>query len=200
MEPRHPASSPYHDRLEPGRVYDASALTEGGISMFDAVTLRPLEDLLVPELPRTGEADRAECWHCKDAPSTIWRDEHWQLRSGGIPTGLPFLGGLAPIEHVLLEDAPVELLVTLGPVLQRLSNAVKQVPGVARTHFGRWNDGSAHFHLHALARPAGMMQARGVNLAYWDDVLPPLDPSMQGEHIRIVAAAMAAGGGEDLTA
>ena len=35
---------------------------------------------------------------------------------------------------------------------------------------------------------------------YWDDVLPPLEPELQAENIRIVAAAMAAGGGEDLTA
>lgn len=100
---------------------------------------------------------------------------------------------------MLLEDAPLDLLATLGPLMQRLSQAVKQVPGVARTHFGRWNDGSAHFHMHALARPAGMMRARGVNLAYWDDVLHPLEPGLQAEKIRIVAAAMAAGGGLDLT-
>lgn len=44
-----------------------------------------------------------------------------------------------------------------------------------------------------------MMRARGVNLAYWDDVLPPLEPELQQANIRTVAAAMAAGGGEDLT-
>ena len=39
-----PASSPVHDRLEPGRVHDASSLTAGDIARFDAVTPRPLED------------------------------------------------------------------------------------------------------------------------------------------------------------
>lgn len=154
MDRRQLASSPFHDRLEPGRVYDASPLTAGDIAMFDAVSLRPLEEMLVPELPRRGETDPSDCWHCHPDPSTIWRDEHWQLRSGGLPTGLPFLGVFAPRAHALLEDAPLDLLATLGPLLQRLSQAVKEVPGVARTHFGRWNDGSAHFHLHALARPA----------------------------------------------
>ncbi|OLT35325.1 hypothetical protein BJF82_00755 [Kytococcus sp. CUA-901] len=199
MPSSRPASSPFHDRLEPGRVYDASPLAQGDISMFDAVTLRPLEEMLVPEHPRSGETDPAECWHCQPAESTIWQDDLWQLRSGGLRTGLPFLGGFAPREHVLLEDAPLEVLAALGPLMQRLSNAVKQVPGVARCHFGRWNDGSAHLHLHALARPAGMMRARGVNLAYWDDVLPPLEPRLQAENIRIVARAMAEGGGKDLT-
>ena len=200
MDSQLPASSPFHDRLEPGRVYDAAPLTEGGISMFSSVELQPLEEMLVPERPRSGETDPAECWHCRPDPSTIWQDDLWQLRSGGVPTGLPFLGGFAPREHVLLEDAPLEVLAALGPLMQRISNAVKAVPGVARCHFGRWNDGSAHLHLHALARPAGMMRARGVNLAYWDDVLPPLELELQAENIRLVAAAMAAGGGEDLTA
>ncbi|WP_181443125.1 hypothetical protein [Kytococcus schroeteri] len=45
--------------------------------MFDVVTLRPLEKMLVPELPRRGETDPTECWHCADDPSTIWQDEHW---------------------------------------------------------------------------------------------------------------------------
>ena len=55
--------------------------------------------------------------------------------------------------------------------MQRVGDAVKAVQGVARCHFSRWGDGSEHFHLWALARPAGMMQGRGPMLAFWDDVL-----------------------------
>ena len=113
-----------------------------------------------------------------------------------MPSGLPFVGGLAPNQHCRLEDAPLDLLTTLGPLLQRLSEAVKSVPGVARTHFSRWGDGSEHFHLWALARPLGMMQGRGPMLAFWDDVLPRLPEDLQREHLRVVATAMAEGGGE----
>jgi hypothetical protein len=72
---------------------------------------------------------------------------------------------------------------------------VKSIPGVARTHFARWGDGSEHFHLWALARPAGMMQGRGPMLAFWDDVLPAMPDELMAEHLRIVAENLAAGGG-----
>ena len=54
---------------------------------------------------------------------------------------------------------------------------------MARAHFARWGDGSEHFHLWALARPAGMMQGRGPMLAFWDDVLPEMPAHLQAEHL-----------------
>jgi hypothetical protein len=80
--------------------------------------------------------------------------------------------------------------------MQRLSAAVKSIPGVARAHFARWGDGSEHFHMWVLARPLGMMQGRGAMLAFWDDVLPTMPDEMQVEHMEIVARALAAGGGQ----
>lgn len=190
------ATSAWHDLQAYGERADPTPLVEDRLSCFEEVTLRPLAPMLVPERPRAGTLDRAECGHCKPSEHTIWHDERWQLRAGFMPTGLPFVGGLAPREHCRLEDAPLDLLTTLGPVLQRLSAAVKSVPGVARTHFARWGDGSEHFHLWALARPAGMMQGRGAMLAFWDDVLPRVPDALVREHHGIVAAAMAAGGGQ----
>ena len=191
-----PAQSPYHDLLPIGEVVDSTPLLTDALSCFDAVTLKPLAPMLVPEEPRKGELDRSECGHCRPSEHTIWRDDLWHLNAGFMPSGLPFVGGLAPNQHCRLEDAPLDLLTTLGPLLQRLSGAVKSVPGVARTHFSRWGDGSEHFHLCALARPLGMMQGRGAMLAFWDDVLPPLPDDLLREHLRLVATAMAEGGGE----
>lgn len=191
-----PAESPFHDRLPIGERLDASALTEGLPWAFEEITMRPLEQMLVPENPRGGETDPSECGPCKRSPNTIWHDELWQVYASPEPSGLPFIGALSPRDHWLLEDAPIEVLAALGPIMQRMSEAIKTIPGVARCHFGRWNDGSAHLHLWALARPAGMMQARGAALAFWDDVLPPMPQEMADEHIRIVAEALAAGGGE----
>ena len=108
---------------------------------------------------------------------------------------IPYLGGLAPNQHCTLDTAPMDVLATLGPLLQRINIAVKAIPGVARTHFARWGDGSEHFHMWALARPEGMMQGRGAMLAFWDDVLPEMPPELQDEHLRIVAESLAAGGG-----
>src|SRR5205085_6030490 len=122
-----PARSPYHDRLPIGEQLSAQPLVDDELSSFEAVTLRPLAPMLVPERPRGGELDRSECSHCRPSEHTIWQDDHWQLRAGFAPVGLPFVGGLAPREHCRLDDAPVELLATLGPLLQRLSRAVKLV-------------------------------------------------------------------------
>jgi hypothetical protein len=152
--------------------------------------------MLVPEQPRSGQLDRAECGHCRPSEHTIWHDNLWQVRSGFEPLRIPFIGGIAPREHVLLENAPLDLLATLGPLLQRVSNAVKSIPGVARTHFSRWGDGSEHFHLWALSRPAGMMQGRGAMLAFWNDILPELPADLAAEHLSVVAEALAADGGE----
>lgn len=88
------------------------------------------------------------------------------------------------------------MLTSLGPLMQRLSAAVKSIPGVARTHFSRWGDGSEHLHLWALARPAGMMQGRGAMLAFWNDLLRAMPDELAAEHLRIVAESLAAGGGE----
>ena len=190
------ADSAYHRGLPVGEVLDGSGLTTGDRAAFTSVTMAPLAPLRVPEQPRVGTVDRAACPHCRPSEHTIWHDDRWQVRAGWAPVGLPFVGSIAPRDHVLLDDAPVELLATLGPLMQRISVAVKAVPGVARCHFARWGDGSEHFHLWALARPAGMMQGRGAVLALWDEVLPPMPDAMLREHLMIVAEALAADGGE----
>ena len=191
-----PADSPYHRRLPIGERLPSDALLEGPLSSFEAVTLSPLAEMRVPEQPRVGTLDRAACPHCRPSEHTIWQDDEWQVRAGWDRMGIPFVGGIAPRAHVRLEDAPLELLAGLGSLLQRTSAAVKAIPGVARCHFARWGDGSEHFHLWALARPAGMMQGRGAMLAFWDDVLPAMPEEMMTDHVRIVAESLASEGGK----
>lgn len=193
---QHPADTEWHCLQKVGDRLDASAMTEGLPWAFEEVTLRPLEPFLVPEKPRGGEVDASECHTCRPHPNVIWQDDLWQVSAGWEVGGLPFVGAIAPRGHWLLEDAPHEVLAAYGPLMQRISQAVKGIPGVARCHFARWNDGSAHLHLWALARPAGMMQARGAALAYWDEMLPVMPTEMGEEYIDIVANALAAGGGE----
>lgn len=193
---QHPADTEWHRRQKVGERLDASAMTEGLPWAFEEVTLRPLEPFLEPEKPRGGEVDPSECNTCQPSEHTIWHDEFWKVSAGWDIGGLPFVGAIAPREHWLLEDAPYEVLAAYGPLMQRISQAVKSIPGVARCHFARWNDGSAHLHLWALARPAGMMQGRGATLAFWDEMLPAMSTEMGKEYIDIVANALAVGGGE----
>ncbi len=195
---QHPADTDWHRWAPIGQTLDTSGVPGSGpVPSIAAFELLPLEEMLVPERPRRGEIDPSECGQCKPSEYTIWHDDEWQVSSGfpgGI--GLPFVGAISPRRHVKLEDAPIEVLAGLGPVLQRLSEATKRIPAVARCHFSRWNDGSAHLHLWAYARPAGMMQGRGAILPYWEQVMPAMPEEMMREHMRIVAEALAADGGE----
>ncbi|GGD64179.1 hypothetical protein [Microbacterium murale] len=195
---QHPADTEWHRWAPIGETLDTSGVPGSGpVPSIAAFELLPLEPMLVPEQPRRGEVDASECGHCKPSKRTIWHDDEWQVSSGfegGV--GLPFIGSISPRRHVKLEDAPIEVLAGLGPVLQRLSEATKMIPAVARCHFSRWNDGSAHLHLWAYARPAGMMQGRGAILPYWEQSMPAMPEEMMNEHIVIVAESLAAGGGE----
>jgi hypothetical protein len=191
----HEADSAYHRTLPIGERLSAAPLVDDWLSCFDDVTLKVLEPMLVPEEPRSGQLDRAECNHCKASEHTIWADDLWHVKAGWTRMGIPYVGGLAPNRHCTLDTAPLDVLATLGPLMQRINIAVKAIPGVARTHFARWGDGSEHFHMWALARPEGMMQGRGAMLAFWDDVLPAVPDDLMAEHLRIVAESLAAGGG-----
>jgi hypothetical protein len=191
----HEADSPYHRTLPIGDRLDGSPLVEDSLSCFDSVALKALEPMLVPEEPRHAVGDPESCGHCKPSPHTIWADDLWHVNAGWTRMGIPYVGGLAPNRHCTLDTAPLDVLTSLGPLMQRINIAVKSIPGVARTHFARWGDGSEHFHLWALARPAGMMQGRGPMLAFWDDVLPAMPDELMAEHLRIVAENLAAGGG-----
>lgn len=194
-----PASSPWHDAAPIGERLSAQPLLDDPLGSLDGdLRMAPLEPMLVPEAPRSGELDPSECGHCSPHDhGWLWKDDHWHI-SGAPRTGLPFWGGLAPNDHVLLHEMGPELSTTMGSVVQRFAGAVQRLEGVARTHFSRWGDGSAHFHLQFMARPLGMMQGRGYMLAVWDDVLPGTDPGLLAENHAQVAAAMAAGGGEAL--
>ena len=194
-----PARSRWHDGVEIGSRPSAQPLLDHPMIGFEGdLRMSPIEPMLVPELPRKGELDPAECWHCeRGADHWIWRDEHWHV-GGADDTGLPWMGGLAPNAHTRLDEMSGEALASMGAVVQRLAGAVQSLDGVARTHFSRWGDGSAHFHLSFMARPLGMMQARGYMLAVWDDVLPRTDAALLAENNARVAAAMAEGGGTAL--
>ena len=190
-----PADSPYHRTLPIGQRLSGQPLVDDPMSCFESVTLKVLEPMFVPEEPRAAAGDPAACHHCRPSEHAVWADDLWQLRAGFMPMSIPFVAGFAPNRHCTLDTAPLDVLATLGPLMQRLSTAVKSIPGVARAHFARWGDGSEHFHMWVLARPLGMMQGRGPMLAFWDDVLPEMPEEMQTEHLRIVAEGLASGGG-----
>ncbi len=155
--------------------------------------------LAAPELPepaRQGEAGAEDCDQCA-RPDTdfLWTDEHWRLSGPGEPAGLPAMVLLQPRAHHDLTDLPAGRAAELGPMLQRVERAVLSLGGIARVHVNKWGDGAAHLHLWLIARPEGMMQLRGACLPLWDDVLPKAGADDWARTGRLIAAAMAAGGG-----
>jgi diadenosine tetraphosphate (Ap4A) HIT family hydrolase len=190
--------SSYHSRLPYGQRVSADSLVGGPFFPFEGdLQVVPLADPVIPEPPRNGEPGGGECFRCADPDGhVIWRDEHWDVRTGFEPIGLPMMAGLAPREHMTLHTLTPEVVATMGAVVRRLALAIGRVDGVARTHFTRWGDGSEHFHMWFLARPLGMMQLRGPMLAIWDEMLPPLPDEELAANMRTVAAAMAEGGGD----
>jgi hypothetical protein len=189
--------SEYHRRLPYGERMSPEPLLGGPFFPFEGdLQVVPLADPVLPEPPRRGEEGGEPCPKCSDPDrSVIWRDEQWQLKTFE-PGGLPFVAVLEPAEHYRLDNMPPELTATLGPLIQRVANAIRQIDGVGRTHFSRWGDGSEHFHLWFLARPAGMMQLRGAMIAAWDDMLPKIPAEELAANARLVAAALVQDGGE----
>ena len=194
--------SSYHARLPYGECVSAEPLVGGPFFPFEGeLSVVPLDEPIVPEPPRNGEPGGSDCFRCANPDSNvIWRDEHWELRAGFEPIGLPMMAGLASVDHVTLHTMPDDLTAALGPVMRRTALAIGRVDGVARTHINRWGDGSEHFHLWFLARPLGMMQLRGAMIAAWNDMLPPIPDEEFAANMRTVAAAMAEDGGEAIGA
>jgi diadenosine tetraphosphate (Ap4A) HIT family hydrolase len=197
-EPQRP--SEYHRRLPYGERVSAEPLLGGPFFPFEGdLQVVPLDEPVLPEPPRAGEPGGKECFTCTNPEAdAIWGDEQWLLKSGYQQNGLPMVALLVPREHYRLDNLPPELTATLGPMIQRVAGAIRQIEGVGRTHFNRWGDGSEHFHVWFLARPLGMMQLRGAMIAAWDDILPPVPTEEVQANARTVAAALSARGGVPL--
>jgi hypothetical protein len=190
--------SPFHAHLPIGERMSPEPLLDDPFFPFEGdIRVEPIQVPEVPEPPRNGEPGSEPCFRCANPEQgVIWRDEHWHVRGPHQPTGLPMVLHMAPNEHATLHTMAPDVAAAMGPLIQRVAVSVGKIPGVARTHFSRWGDGSSHFHLWFLARPLGMMQMRGAMLAVWDDLLPPIPKEELRANVRIVAESLAAYGGE----
>jgi hypothetical protein len=189
--------SEYHRRLPYGERLSTEPLLGQRFFPFEGdFQVVPLAEPVLPEPPRAGEPGGKPCPKCADPDGfVIWQDEQWSLKAFEA-SGLPFVAILESREHYRLDNLPPELTATLGAVIQRVAKAIQDIDSVGRTHFNRWGDGSEHFHLWFLARPLGMMQLRGAMIAAWDDLLPKIPEPEHAANARLVAAALAEGGGE----
>jgi hypothetical protein len=74
-------------------------------------------------------------------------------------------------------------------VIARVERAILSLGDVARVHVYRYGDGGAHFHVWLLPRPLGMVEAAGMMLPVWEDVLPNVpDDELRAAAERVAAA------------
>ena len=143
----------------------------------------------IPEPPRRGEAGGPPCAICEKATtSAVWSDENWTLHP---PVGgsLPGCVWLASRVHADSFSAlPDEVAADFGRVTARVERAILARGDVARVHLYRWGDGGAHFHVWFMPRPLGMVEASGMMLPLWEDVLP----NVSDDELRTAAEAVAA--------
>jgi hypothetical protein len=74
----------------------------------------------------------------------------------------------------------------LGVLSVRVARAVEALDPIGRVHVNKFGDGGAHLHLFLLARPAGLLQLRGSNLALWEEMLPVV-PDEEAAAVMAVA-------------
>jgi diadenosine tetraphosphate (Ap4A) HIT family hydrolase len=148
----------------------------------EGLRMRPVEDPVVPEPPRHGEAGDG-CWTCAEPDGAfLWTDDRWLVSMSSEPLSVPAVT-LHPREHLDFGDLNDEMGAELGVLLVRSERALSGIPGVGRVHVYKWGDGGAHLHVFVVARPLGMMQLRGMYLSTWMHALPPL-PAEQWEAVR----------------
>jgi diadenosine tetraphosphate (Ap4A) HIT family hydrolase len=152
---------------------------------------RSLEPPVVPEPPRRGEPGGEPCGICGGAStSAVWSDDTWTLHPpvGGSLPGTVWLASRAHVDS--FADLPDEAAADFGRVAARVERAILGLGGVGRVHLYRWGDGGAHFHVWFLPRPLGMLDAAGMMLPLWEDVLPNVPDEELAAAARRVAKAM----------
>jgi len=158
---------------------------------IEPLTVREPDERVLPEPPRRGEPGGEPCGICGGAATqAVWSDDLWTLHA---PVGgsLPGTVWLASREHFdSFADMPASQAADFGRVCGKVERAILAQGDVARVHLYRWGDGGAHFHVWFVPRPAGMLEARGMYLPIWEDVLPNVPDEELAAAAKQVAAAI----------
>lgn len=147
---------------------------------------------VIPEPPRRGEPGGPPCGICSDAmTSAVWQDEHFTVHPP-VHSSLPGAVWVASKEHAdSFGDLSSEVAAAFGPLVARVERAMlAALDDVARIHLYRWGDGGAHFHVWLLPRPLGFLDAQGMYLPVWEDVLPEVPDEESRAAARKIAVAL----------
>jgi diadenosine tetraphosphate (Ap4A) HIT family hydrolase len=145
----------------------------------------------VPEPPRRGEDGGPPCTICAGTTTApLWSDENWTLHPP-VNGSLPGTVWLASRVHVdSFADLPEEVAADFGGLVARVERTILSLGDIGRVHLYRWGDGGAHFHVWLMPRPLGMLDASGMMLPLWEDVMPNVPDEELAAAARRVAEAM----------
>lgn len=158
----------------------------------DGLRARPLTEYTVPEPDRTKAPE--SCGTCKalDREDLVLHvgEQLAVVRPGGF--NLPFVANIVSREHAPLDDLDADALAEMGLLIGRTYSALKGLDEVGNVHINKWENGGGHLSVTLLARPLGVLQLRGSNLAAWADMLPATPEEELAERADLVRAALAA--------
>jgi hypothetical protein len=160
----------------------------------EGLRVRPLEEYAVPEPDRRKAPE--DCKTC----TALGRDDlvlHRGTRLGVIRPGgcnLVFVANVVSLSHEMLDDLDDDGHVELGRLVGRTYAAMKALEGVGNVHVNKWENGTGHLSVTLLARPEGVLQLRGSNLAAWADMLPPTPAEELDARAALVREALANAG------
>jgi GNAT superfamily N-acetyltransferase len=150
--------------------------------------IKQLSQRLDDELAREGEGSRP-CKQCNNLDDVIWANDRWVVRAGQ-PSACPVVVFLETRAHLNLDDLDEAYAAELGVLTWQLEAAIRAVADVGRVHVHRWGDGSSHFHVWFVARPAGQVEFYGWGTILWSQVLPAQDRRVLNVNLDLVARTL----------
>jgi diadenosine tetraphosphate (Ap4A) HIT family hydrolase len=157
----------------------------------EPLVVRQPGERVIPEPPRRGEPGGEPCRICAgETTKPVWTDDNWSLHPpvGGSLPGAVWLASRAHLDS--FSDLTPALAEDFGKVAARIERAILSRGDVGRVHLYRWGDGGAHFHVWFIPRPLGMLEASGMMLPIWEDVLPNVSDDELREAAEDIATAM----------
>ena len=146
----------------------------------------------IPEPPRRGEPGGPPCAICSggdDERALVGRATgRCTHRSAAACPARS--GSRAASTSTRSPTCPSTLAADFARVVARAERAILALGDVGRVHLYRWGDGGAHFHVWLIPRPLGMVEAAGMMLPLWEDVLPNVPDEELAAAAQRVAAAM----------
>ena len=146
---------------------------------------------VIPEPPRRGEEGGEPCGLCAGhATAAVWKDEHFTLHP---PVSGSLAGAvwMASHEHAdSFSDLSPEAAAAFGPVAARVERAILGLGDVGTRPPVPLGRRQRPLPRVVHPRPLGMLEASGMMLPLWEDVLPNVTDEELADAARRIAEAL----------